>query len=165
MQQSDSVIYIYIHIYIDIFLFIFFPLWFITGYWIWFPVLYSRTLFISFLCSTLYLLISNSQFIPTLSPLVTTICFLCYSPFSWTLTTTPTHPQERILLNAAPRPYVSKTPRVCMKNAGSWALFCTLRIRIARCGTRDLTLKTRFSEASATLWVWDVLPMGSGATG
>ena len=34
-----------------------FPLWFVTGYWIWFPVLYSKTLFIHPVYNSLYLLI------------------------------------------------------------------------------------------------------------
>ena len=33
-----------------------FPVWFITGYWIEFPVLYSRILFIQFIYATLYVL-------------------------------------------------------------------------------------------------------------
>ena len=33
----------------------FFPLWFITGYSVWFPVLYSRTLFIHSKCDSLHL--------------------------------------------------------------------------------------------------------------
>ena len=37
-----------------------FPLCFITGYWIWFPVLYSRTLVVHPFCR-LYLLIPNSH--------------------------------------------------------------------------------------------------------
>ena len=42
-----------------------FPLWFITGYWIQFPVLYSRTLlFIHSVYNSLHLLMSNSQSIP-----------------------------------------------------------------------------------------------------
>ena len=37
-----------------------FPWWFITGYWWWFPVLYSRTLlFIHSLCNSLHLLMPN----------------------------------------------------------------------------------------------------------
>ena len=45
-----------------------FPLWFITGYWIWFLELYSRTLwFIHSLYTSLHLLIPSSQsnFLPT----------------------------------------------------------------------------------------------------
>ena len=57
-----------------------FPLWSIIGDWIWFPVLYGRTLwFIYFLFSNLYLIILNpnlSLFHP-LSPLVTISCLLC----------------------------------------------------------------------------------------
>ena len=42
-----------------------FALWFITGYWIQFPVLHSRTLlFILLICNSLPPLIPNSQFIP-----------------------------------------------------------------------------------------------------
>ena len=50
----------------------------ITGYWIYFPVLYSRALlFIYFIYSSLYLLTPNSYFILPLSfsPLVTLILF------------------------------------------------------------------------------------------
>ena len=44
-----------------------FPLWFIPGYWMWFPALYSRTLlFIHSKCYTFYPPSSNSQFIPLL---------------------------------------------------------------------------------------------------
>ena len=61
--------YIYIYIYIYSFSYSF-PLWFITGYWIWFPVLYSGTLlFIHALYNSLHLLIPNSQFIPPPSSL------------------------------------------------------------------------------------------------
>ena len=46
-----------------------FPLWFITGYWIQFPVLYRRTLLsIHPIYSSLYLLIPNSQPIPPPPP-------------------------------------------------------------------------------------------------
>ena len=38
-----------------------FPVWFITGYWIEFPVLYSRTLFIHLIQASLHLLTSNFQ--------------------------------------------------------------------------------------------------------
>ena len=42
-----------------------FPLWFITGYWIYFPVLYSRTLlFIHPIYNSLQLLTANSHYIP-----------------------------------------------------------------------------------------------------
>ena len=52
-----------IHMYI--FFFISFPLWFITGYWIAFPVLYSRTLLlIHSIYSSLCLLIPGSRSIP-----------------------------------------------------------------------------------------------------
>ena len=64
----------YIHIYIYSFSYSF-PLWFITGYWIWFPVLYSRTLSLSHpLCNSLHLLIPNSQSIP---PRRQQVCSLC----------------------------------------------------------------------------------------
>lgn len=44
---------------------VFFPLLFITGYWIQFPVLYNRTLFfIHSICNNLHLLVPNSQSIP-----------------------------------------------------------------------------------------------------
>ena len=52
VQQGDSVIYIYTHSFLYPF-----PLWFITGYGIEFPVLYSRTLlFIHPICHSLHLL-------------------------------------------------------------------------------------------------------------
>ena len=58
--------YTYICVYACTFISYSFPLWFITGYWIYFPVLYSRTsLFIHSLYSnSLHLLIPNSQSIP-----------------------------------------------------------------------------------------------------
>ena len=55
-----------------------FPLWFIIGYWIEFPVLYSRTLlFIHPIHTSLHLLIPNSHSIPSppTSPLATTSLF------------------------------------------------------------------------------------------
>ena len=56
IQQSDSVIHI------PILFSCFFPLWSITGYWIEFPVLYSRTsLFIHPICNSLHLLIPNLE--------------------------------------------------------------------------------------------------------
>ena len=42
VQKSDSVIHACVHIYVYINSF---PWWLITGCWIWFPVLYKRTLF------------------------------------------------------------------------------------------------------------------------
>ena len=46
-----------------------FPLWFITGYWIWFSLLYSRTLlFIHSLYTHLHLLTPNSQSFPPVLP-------------------------------------------------------------------------------------------------
>ena len=49
VQQSDSVIHTYSFSYL-------FSLWFITGDWIWFPVLYSRTLLsIHSKCNSLHL--------------------------------------------------------------------------------------------------------------
>ena len=61
VHQSDSV-YIYTFPYS-------LPLWFITGYWIWFPVLYSRTsLFIHSLYNSLHLLTPNSHSIPPPPP-------------------------------------------------------------------------------------------------
>ena len=56
-----------------------FPLCFVTGYWIQFPVLYNRTLlFIHSLYHSLHLLIADSQFIHLLppSPLATQVCSL-----------------------------------------------------------------------------------------
>ena len=57
----------YIRIYI---LFLYpFPLWFLTGYWIQFPVLYSRTwLFIHPIYNSLHLQAPNSRSIPFLPP-------------------------------------------------------------------------------------------------
>ena len=68
-----------------------FPLWFIVGYWISFPVLYSRTLlFICSMYNSLHLLTPTSHSIspPTLSPLATTSLFfmsviLFASTFRW----------------------------------------------------------------------------------
>ena len=56
-----------------------FPLWFITGCWTCFPVLYIRTLlFIPSVCNSLHLLIPNSQssLHHPASPLATTSLFL-----------------------------------------------------------------------------------------
>ena len=73
VQQSDSVIHTHMYSFSYSF-----PLWFITGYWIPFPVLYSRTLlFIQPVYKSLPLLTPNSQCIPALlsSPLATTSLF------------------------------------------------------------------------------------------
>ena len=56
---------VYIYIYTHILFSYSFLLWFITGYWILFPVLHSRTLFIHSIYNNLCLLIPNSQSIPT----------------------------------------------------------------------------------------------------
>ena len=63
-------VYIYTHTY-------YFPLWFITGFWIWIPVLYSRALFIilymslSFcICYSLHLVTLKSNSLPLLYPLL-----------------------------------------------------------------------------------------------
>ena len=48
------------------FFFYSFPLWFITGYWIQFPMLYSRALFIHPIYNSLPLLIPNSQTQPSI---------------------------------------------------------------------------------------------------
>ena len=51
--------------YAQTFFLIFFPLWFITGYWLHFPVLYGRTLlFICSIYTSLHLLNPNSHSIP-----------------------------------------------------------------------------------------------------
>ena len=61
----SKVIQLYIYI-----LFLFFSIWFITGYWIEFPVLCSRTLlFIRPIYSSLRLLNPNSRSIPPPHPL------------------------------------------------------------------------------------------------
>ena len=61
VQASDSVLHTYVCIHISIFLYSF-PLYFISGYWIQFPVLYNRTLwFIHPICNSLHLLIPNFQ--------------------------------------------------------------------------------------------------------
>ena len=73
MYSSDSVIYTYIYSFSYSFL-----LWFVTGYWIQFSVLYSRTLlFIHSIYNSLPLLIPNSHSFPPLptSPLATTSLF------------------------------------------------------------------------------------------
>ena len=58
-----------------------FPLWFVTGYGIQFPVLYSRTLlFIHSIYNSLHLLTPNSQSIPfNPSPLATTSLFFFFN--------------------------------------------------------------------------------------
>ena len=77
-------IYIYTHIYI-IFK-IFFPLWFIIGYWTWFPVLYSRTLSVHCLSTSLHLL-APASCTPSLSqaplPWQPQVCFLCLCVCFW----------------------------------------------------------------------------------
>ena len=72
-------IQICIYIYIYSFYKHSFPLWFIIGYWLWFSVLYSRTL-LFILCRSLHLLtpISHPVLPPTLSSLATTSLFLMY---------------------------------------------------------------------------------------
>ena len=57
-----------------------FPLWFITGCWIQFPMRYSRTLlFIHAMYTSLHLLIPKLPLLPflTLLPPATTVCSLC----------------------------------------------------------------------------------------
>ena len=59
--------YTYIYMYICIYIYSFshfLPLWFITGYWMQSPVLFSRTLFIHSTCNSLYLLVTNFQSFP-----------------------------------------------------------------------------------------------------
>ena len=57
--------HIYIHIQIQLFFSDSFPIWVIIEYWREFPVLYSRSfLIIYFVFSYVYMLISNSEFIP-----------------------------------------------------------------------------------------------------
>ena len=69
-----------------------FPLWFIPGDWIWFPVLYSRTLlFILSKCNSLHLLTPNSHSIPPPRPLllgdhksVLYVCeYMCINGVTW----------------------------------------------------------------------------------
>ena len=73
-----------------------FPLWFITGFWIRFPALYSRTLlFIHPVYNSLHLLIPDSQYFPLLhspplwQPQVSSLClWFCFSfvdRFIWAL--------------------------------------------------------------------------------
>ena len=57
----SKVIQLYMHIYCYPYSF---SLWLITGYWILFPVLYSRTLFIHPIYNSLHLLIPNSLSFP-----------------------------------------------------------------------------------------------------
>ena len=71
VQQNESVIHVYTLLYS-------FPLWFVIGYWIYFPVLYNRTLlFIHSICNILYLLTptSCSVSLPTPFPLAVTGLF------------------------------------------------------------------------------------------
>ena len=72
------------HIYIYSFYKHSFPLWFIIGYWLWFSVLYSRTL-LFILCRSLHLLTPTSHPVlpPTLSSLATTCLFLMYMILSF----------------------------------------------------------------------------------
>lgn len=77
-SQVTQFIYIYTHIHTHIYMYISFscsfPLWFITGYWIQFPVLRSKTLlFISPKFTSFHLLIpsSNPSFPHLTSPLAT----------------------------------------------------------------------------------------------
>ena len=70
--------YIYVYIYIS-FLKYSFPLWFITGYWLCFPVLYNRTVSCIYsIYSSLQLLIPTSHSIPlpTSSPWQSPVCSL-----------------------------------------------------------------------------------------
>ena len=55
------------------------PLWLIKRYWIWFPVLYSRNLFILPMHNGLHLLIPNSQSTPPPPPPLwqPQVCSLC----------------------------------------------------------------------------------------
>ena len=75
---------IQLHIYVYSFSYSF-PLWFITGYWIQFPVLYSRTLLFTHpIYNSLHLLITNSQSFPpplTPSPWQPQVCSLELSLF------------------------------------------------------------------------------------
>ena len=80
-RYYSSVVQLYIHIYIFFIhththththtqIYIFsdsFPLWVITKHWVEFPMLYSRSLFICFIHSSVYMLIPNSLFIPPFS--------------------------------------------------------------------------------------------------
>ena len=79
IQQSDADIYIYIHTHTYTLLKIFFQythsfknsfiVCFITGYWMWFPMLHNRTLlFIHSMYNSLYLLTPNSQSSPPPPP-------------------------------------------------------------------------------------------------
>ena len=71
------IIYIYTHTHAHIFLHSF-QLWFITGYWIQFPVLYSRILlFIHPIYHSLHLLIPNSHSIQPPAPLSLSLIFTC----------------------------------------------------------------------------------------
>ena len=72
VQKSDSVICIY-----TFFFQYAFPLCFTIGYWLWFSVLCSRTLFIHSTYKNLYLLTPVSHFIPSPTPssLATTSLF------------------------------------------------------------------------------------------
>ena len=67
--------YIYLYRYSYIYAFsCSFPLQFITRYWVYFPMLYSRFLLcIFFTYSSVYLLFPNSQFIPPFLPSLVTI--------------------------------------------------------------------------------------------
>ena len=73
-SSSSSSMYICVCVYT------LFPLWLITGYWMWFPVLHSRTLlFIYPIYNSLHWPTPNSHSTSPLSPspLATTVCLLC----------------------------------------------------------------------------------------
>ena len=77
----SKVIQLYIYIYTHSFSYSF-PLWFITGYWIYFPtVFYSRTLlFMRSICNSLHLLTPDSHSIsrPARQPQVCSLCLLSH---------------------------------------------------------------------------------------
>ena len=60
-----------------------FPLRFITRYWIWFPVLFGRTLLsLHSMCNSLHLLTPDSQSVPPYSPSShRSLLYLCESVF------------------------------------------------------------------------------------
>ena len=66
MQLFAETVCVCIHTHTHIHPFSYFPLWFITGYWIYFPVLYSRALLlIHSICNSLHPLTLNSQSSPS----------------------------------------------------------------------------------------------------
>ena len=90
-----------------------FPLWFIIGYWIKFPMLYNRILLIQPKCHVLHLLFPKSQSNPSLlsltpqqpqvSSLCQRVCFVSHlSPFVYDFFLSSVQSLNRVRLFATP---------------------------------------------------------------